>query len=159
MRLFQPRACRRAAFGVGAAAALRARGFTLVELMVVVAIVAILAALAFPSYSNYVLRSKLRVAQADLVALAANAENHRQRTLWYPEAGPDADPAAVFSGWQPAADEDALAFAITSSASAYSATATWQQGGKLEGCVLTIASTAPQRQASDACSRVGSVDW
>lgn len=137
----------------------RGHGFTLVELMVVVAIVAILAALAYPSYSNYVLRSKLRVAQADLVALAANAENHRQRTLWYPEAGPDADPATVFDGWRPAADADALAFTITSTAKAYSAVATWTQGGKLEGCVLTMASVAPQRQATEACARVGSVQW
>lgn len=34
------------------------KGFTLVELMVVVAIIAILAALAIPNYTNYVARSK-----------------------------------------------------------------------------------------------------
>jgi type IV pilus assembly protein PilE len=33
------------------------RGFTLIELMIVVAIVAIIAAIAYPSYRNYVLRS------------------------------------------------------------------------------------------------------
>ena len=35
------------------------RGFTLIEIMIVVAIVAILSAIALPSYSDYVLRSKL----------------------------------------------------------------------------------------------------
>src|SRR5690554_5828893 len=79
-------------------------GFTLIEIMLLVVLVAILAAIAYPSYSNYVLRSKLRVAQTDLAALGAHLENLRQRTLWYPVA--DAEAGTVVTGWQPSADAD-----------------------------------------------------
>ncbi|MDQ7974852.1 MAG: prepilin-type N-terminal cleavage/methylation domain-containing protein, partial [Rhodocyclaceae bacterium] len=35
-----------------------ASGFTLIELMIVVAVIAILAAIAYPSYQEYVMRSR-----------------------------------------------------------------------------------------------------
>lgn len=54
-----------------------ARGFTLIELMVVVAVVAILVAIAVPSYSDAVRKSKRGQAKADLVELAQRAERFR----------------------------------------------------------------------------------
>jgi type IV pilus assembly protein PilA len=44
----------------------RQGGFTLIELMIVVAIVAILAAIAMPQYQNYVARSQTSAALAEL---------------------------------------------------------------------------------------------
>lgn len=63
---------------------IKQQGFTLMELMVVLAIVAILSSIALPSYKNYVKKSRSRAATADLIALAVAVENIFQRSLTYP---------------------------------------------------------------------------
>jgi len=52
----------------------RARGFTLIELMIVVAVVAILGTIAYPSYVDQVRKSRRAQAKADLVEYAQMAE-------------------------------------------------------------------------------------
>lgn len=55
----------------------RMTGFTLIELMIVVALIAILAAIAYPSYQEWVRKSRRGQAKADLVNLAQELERYR----------------------------------------------------------------------------------
>jgi type IV pilus assembly protein PilE len=54
----------------------RARGFTLIELMITVAIVAILASIAVPSYTDYVIRGKFSEATGNLADLRVKMEQY-----------------------------------------------------------------------------------
>jgi type IV pilus assembly protein PilE len=51
-----------------------ARGFTLIELMIVVGVVAILAAIAYPAYTDAVRKGRRGQAKADLMELSQLAE-------------------------------------------------------------------------------------
>ncbi|ATB59135.1 Type IV pilin PilE [Xanthomonas citri pv. fuscans] len=55
-------------------AAAQVRGFTLIELMIVVAVVAILSAIAYPSYTEHVRKSRRAQAKVDLVEYGQLAE-------------------------------------------------------------------------------------
>ncbi|MBS1230993.1 MAG: pilE [Proteobacteria bacterium] len=68
------------------------RGFTLIEVMVVVAIVGILAAIAIPSYSDYVTRSRIAHATSGLAARRVMMEQFFQDNHAYYRAAAGATP-------------------------------------------------------------------
>ena len=61
----------------------RSRGFTLIELMIVVVIIAILSAIAYPTYINYVTKTRRNAASACLSEYANYMERYYTTNLRY----------------------------------------------------------------------------
>lgn len=59
------------------------KGFTLIELMIVVAIIAIIAAVAMPAYSDYVTRAKRADAKTAILSLQLAQERLRANCAYY----------------------------------------------------------------------------
>ena len=63
-----------------------ARGFTLIELMIVVAVIAIIAALAYPAYLDYVRKGRRAEAQKVLMSGQIGEERYRSYFNTYGDA-------------------------------------------------------------------------
>lgn len=65
------------------------KGFTLIELMIVVAVIGVLAAIAIPQYQNYVAKAELGSALSTLASLKTNVEDKLATDGQFPTATKD----------------------------------------------------------------------
>ncbi|OOG50295.1 type IV pilin protein [Rhodanobacter sp. C01] len=123
-------------------------GFTLLELMIVVAIVAVLAAIAYPSYTQHVIKARRAAAKACLSEYANYMERYYTTNLSYTDAtnpGLDCESAAQTG------NNYAYAFVGTPDASTYEVSATPQgpQVADTQCGTLTLNQTGARTAASD----------
>jgi type IV pilus assembly protein PilE len=111
----------------------RARGFTLVELMIVVAVIAILAAIAFPAYQRYAFRARRPDGQKLLTAISLAEERYYALRNTY-------------------ADLATIGFANTTSDSGhYTASVTVSAVNTIAGQAYVATATPVGAQQKDAC--------
>ena len=116
----------------------QARGFTLIEVMIVVAIIAILAAIAVPSYQDYVTRGRIIEATGGLGDARNKMEQYFQDNRSYPtgcQVFPTAAGATEVQLQQLQNFTMSCAFA---NANSYVVTAAGNAGGPMAGFSYTI---------------------
>jgi len=145
------------------------QGFTLIELMIVVAVMGILASIALPSYKSYVTKSRAQAATSDLVGMSLALENTFQKTLSYPtayatettiEALSASRTVATglndFSGWSPAQSSYFSYSVITTSAS-FTVKATGKGSAMSGSCVLSLSNENVRTASAD--NSCGFTSW
>ena len=76
----------------------RQQGFTLIELMIVVAIIGVLAAIAYPSYQRYVIKTKRTDMMTEMQNIASQIESRKLAQGSYTNAGTGLDGSFPRSG-------------------------------------------------------------
>ncbi|QBQ56274.1 type IV pilin protein [Nitrosococcus wardiae] len=142
------------------------KGFTLIEIMIVVAIVAILASVAFPSYQESIQKSRRGDAQGALTAFAAAMERHFTENNTYEGAatgGNDTGTPAIFATEAPLDGADKfydLTIVNPTNATTYTLRATPKNAQAGDG-YLELTSTGVRRwdENNNGAIDAGETDW
>ncbi|OBY60078.1 type IV pilin [Pseudomonas sp. AU12215] len=130
----------------------RSRGFTLIELMVVVTIIAIISAIAYPSYQEYVRKARRADAEASLMELSQFMERYYTANGRYTTSAN----AAIGLPFSESPKDGAtkyytLAFSGTPTATTYVLSATPKGAMSGDTCgTLTLSNTGVKGQGSGA---------
>ncbi|MCP5019054.1 MAG: type IV pilin protein [Ketobacter sp.] len=108
-------------------------GFTLIELMIVVAIVSVLAVIGYPTYSEHVRKTNRKAAVGKVLEIAGRLEQFRTQRFVYPSAAAD---LADFGH-----NDNHYTFSVASVAA----------NGEVVGYTITVTPVAGASQASDQC--------
>lgn len=122
----------------------RTKGFTLIELMIVVAIIGILSAIAIPAYTDYVTRAKIPEATSNLADLRVKMEQYYLDNRTYPTVGCVVYPAVPLATQLqvPAAGNFAFSCAVAvGPPPTYTLTATGVAGTSMSGFTYTVNQT------------------
>ena len=127
---------RRERQGVGAR--VRNGGFTIIEVMIVVAIIAILAAVALPSYIDYMRRGKITEATAGLANMRVQMEQYFQDNRTYQAVGANPAPCTNGSAVPTPAGARYFTFTCVLGPTTYTITATGNAAQAMGGFVYTV---------------------
>ena len=118
-------------------------GFTLTELVIVMAIVGILAAVAIPSYRDFTIRGVIPEATTQLSALRTRMEQFFLDSRSYANASSAC--GVAMPAYDSSKDQFSFTCAVTGSGAGYTLTATGQTGKPSAGFVFTIDQNSQQR--------------
>ena len=139
------------------------RGFTLIEVMIVVAIIAILATVALPAYNDYIRRGQLQEAFVHLADYRVKMEQYFQDNKNYgATAGTVCATGAAYANWNTFAPTGAKYFtfacATANTGQTFVVTATGN-GGLTTGFDYTIDETGAKRTTKFKGSSVTTDGW
>jgi len=106
----------------------KTRGFTLVELMIVVAIIAIIAAIGLPMYNNYVQTSREGVLINNISTIEVFQEDYRLRTGAFLTTAANLAAITAAIGWEPQNDDGTTYSIAAGPGGSYQITATDDAG-------------------------------